>query len=400
MNGLILTQYFWPENFKINELVLKLKEHHKIEILTSYPNYPKGKIFSEFKGNKNKYDNYNGIKVIRVPQIPRSSGNKIMIFINYISFIISSFFVIFFLKKKYDFIFVFAPSPIFIALIGIILGKLNKCKVYVWVLDLWPEILEELKLVKSKIILNLINILVMLIYKKVDKIFVQSNSFKEIISKKLKKVKIKKKIITLHSWNDDLGPLRKYNNRSKIFTFLFTGNIGQSQNLSLIVKTIASMKKLKIKKNFQFVIVGSGRNLFLIKQMIKDLKINDYIKLFNFRKPRELNKLINSSDVLYLSLKPGKFLNSTIPAKFQTYLFYKKPILASIDGEVKNLIIKNKCGLVSNPLDEKKLAENIKKFLFMNKKKLTKFGRNSKKLSYYNFNKKMIIKKILFEIAN
>ena len=204
----------------------------------------------------------------------------------------------------------------------------------------------------------------------------------------------------MHSWNDDLGPLRKYNNRSKIFTFLFTGNIGQSQNLSLIVKTLASMKKLKIKKKFQLVIIGSGRNLFLIKQMIKDLKINDYIKLFNFRKPRELNKLINSSDVLYLSLKPGKFLNSTIPAKFQTYLFYKKPILASIDGEVKNLIIKNKCGLVSNPLDEKKLAENIKKFLFMNKKKLTKFGRNSKKLSYYNFNKKMIIKKILFEIAN
>ena len=139
MRGLIISQYFWPENFKINELAVELNKKFEIDVLTSYPNYPHGKLFEEFKKNRTRFSKYKGVNIIRIPQILRGRGNKLKISINYLSFLISSLIKILFIKKKYDFIFVFAPSPIFVALAGILLSRRQKSKLYIWVLDLWPR---------------------------------------------------------------------------------------------------------------------------------------------------------------------------------------------------------------------------------------------------------------------
>ena len=113
-----------------------------------------------------------------------------------------------------------------------------------------------------------------------------------------------------------------------------------------------------------------------------------------------LKKIIASSDILYLSLIKGKYINSTIPAKFQTYLDYKKPILASIDGEVKKMVKDYKCGLVSLPNDKKQLKKNILRFVNMSKNKLSYYSRNSSILSKNKFNKQKIISQLISEISN
>ena len=88
MKILFFTQYFWPENFRINELVEDYKTKD-INILTSYPSYPDYKNFKNFK--KNEDTNFIGSKIYRMPVFPRSNSN-ISISLNYFSFIISSFF--------------------------------------------------------------------------------------------------------------------------------------------------------------------------------------------------------------------------------------------------------------------------------------------------------------------
>jgi len=128
MRILILSQYFWPENFKINNLSEHLSKKHDVEILTSIPNYPYGYVFQNFRKDPKKFNFYKKMKIYRVPQITRGKGSKKRLFFNYISFIIKSFFRSFFFKKKYDLIFVFGTSPIFVALIGIFLSKLHKSK--------------------------------------------------------------------------------------------------------------------------------------------------------------------------------------------------------------------------------------------------------------------------------
>ena len=76
MRILIITQYFWPENFRINELSEELiKLGHKVYILTGYPNYPKGEIYSEFKKDYKNFSQYKGAEIIRVPLLARKNNN-------------------------------------------------------------------------------------------------------------------------------------------------------------------------------------------------------------------------------------------------------------------------------------------------------------------------------------
>ena len=91
MKVLIVSQYFWPEYFRVNDLVYELKKKDvEIEILTSYPNYPGGKVFEEFKKNPKKYSNFQGCKIYRVPQITRGKGTLTKLTLNYLSFVFSS----------------------------------------------------------------------------------------------------------------------------------------------------------------------------------------------------------------------------------------------------------------------------------------------------------------------
>ena len=401
MRGLIISQYFWPENFKINELAVELNKNFEIDVLTSYPNYPHGKLFEEFKKNRSRFLKYKEVNIIRIPQILRGRGNKLKILINYLSFLISSLIKILFIKKKYDFIFVFAPSPIFVALAGILLSRRQKSKLYIWVLDLWPEILKELKIINSRLLIKILDYIVTYIYQNCDKVFVQSETFKKIISSKLKN-KFKKRIVTIYSWSDKISKSKlKFtkSKKDKWIKFLFTGNIGHSQNLILLLSAIKDLKKEKI-SGFQFIIVGSGRKKEQIKNFVKDNDLSDIVILKDFITFKKLNKIILSSDVLYLSLIKGKYINSTIPAKFQTYLDYKKPILASIDGEVKKMIQDYKCGLVSLPNDKKQLKKNILRFINMNKNKKSYYSKNSSILSKKKFNKQKIISQLISEISN
>ena len=401
MRGLIISQYFWPENFKINELAVELNKKFEIDVLTSYPNYPHGKLFEEFKKNRTRFSKYKGVNIIRIPQILRGRGNKLKISINYLSFLISSLIKILFIKKKYDFIFVFAPSPIFVALAGILLSRRQKSKLYIWVLDLWPEILKELKIINSRLLLKILDLVVTYIYQNCDKVFVQSDTFKKIISNKLKN-KLRKRIVTIYSWSDKIGKSKfKFikSKKNKSIKFLFTGNIGHSQNLILLLSVIKDIKKEKV-SGFQFIIVGSGRKQKQIKNFVKNNNLSDIVILKDFISFKKLNKIIETCDVLYLSLIKGKYINSTIPAKFQTYLDYKKPILASIDGEVKKMIQDYKCGLVSLPDDKKQLKSNILRFINMSKNKKLYYSKNSFILSKNKFNKQKIISQLISEISN
>ena len=128
MRVLVVTQYFWPEYFRINDVVKYLREKkYNVDVLTGIPNYPLGSIFKDFKLNKANYHDYYGAKIYRVPIYLRRNSNKFNLFINYISYVISACVIGFFIirKKKYDIIFSFGTSPITSAIPGIFFSKIK-----------------------------------------------------------------------------------------------------------------------------------------------------------------------------------------------------------------------------------------------------------------------------------
>ena len=102
MRILVISQYFWPETFRVNDIVEHLrKNNHHVDVLTGVPNYPQGKLFDEYKLDKKKFNNFYGASVFRVPVFLRRDGSKIFLFLNYFSFVFSSIICGIFLAKIY-----------------------------------------------------------------------------------------------------------------------------------------------------------------------------------------------------------------------------------------------------------------------------------------------------------
>ena len=139
MKILIVTQYFWPEEFRVNDLAFDLVERgHDVTILTGNPNYPQGKFYTGY-GFRFVIENFRGVKIYRVPIIPRGKASGFRLAMNYLSFAINGSLFALFLRKKFEVSLVFAISPITAVYPALVHKYLYKSKVNLWVQDLWPE---------------------------------------------------------------------------------------------------------------------------------------------------------------------------------------------------------------------------------------------------------------------
>ncbi|MHC4308537.1 MAG: glycosyltransferase family 4 protein, partial [Planctomycetota bacterium] len=179
MRILIVSQYFWPEYFPINDLALGLFERgHQVTVLTGIPNYPDGKFFSGYGFFRNTRQNYHGVRVFRAPLLPRGKRGRIRLAINFLSFALSaSILAPFYCRGRYDVIFVYEPSPITVGLPALVLKRLKSVPIFFWMQDLWPESLSATGAIKSKRILKMVEVLVRFIYRGCDRILVQSRAF-------------------------------------------------------------------------------------------------------------------------------------------------------------------------------------------------------------------------------
>ena len=335
MKVLIISQYYWPENFRVNELSEELiKLGHDITVLTGYPNYPKGEIFEDFLNKRTSFREYKGVKIIRVPIIPRKKC-RFRLVINYLSFVINSILIGYFkvYNKNYDLIFTFQVSPITVGITSAFYSFIKKCPNIIWVLDLWPDTLSAYGFLKKKWQLLILKIFVNWIYSKCDLILAQSNSF-------IREIKnyssVKNNVIFFPSWGEDnlfkkKNTLAKEIKKKNIFTILFAGNIGEAQDFPNILKAIKELKDNKI-KDFRILLVGDGSKKDWIKKQIKKLKIENLFEFYPSYPLDRMPSFFKHADILLVSLLNKKVFNMTIPGKLQFYLSSGKHIVGMIYG--------------------------------------------------------------------
>lgn len=379
---LIVTQYFYPENFRINDIAKYLKSRgYQVDVLTGQPDYPNKKIFKNYYKNKLAYSTFEKCRIYRLPTISRGSGHPLKLFLNYLTFVLMGLFLSKKILKKnsYDVVFTFCTSPITVALVANYICKIKKAKSILWLLDLWPEVLLDLKSTNKKIIFILGKFLSKKIYESMDCILVQSKSFKKEVSKYINT----KKVIYFPAWAEELKKIRIKKKKSNFFKIVFTGNIGEAQNFSNILIAANILKKEKIK----WLIVGSGRFLSKIKEFINQNKIKNFY-LLGHKHQKKISYYHSISDVLLLSLKGTKYISKTIPGKLQTYLQANKYIIGFAKGESAQLIIKSKSGSVVDPNRPDLLVKKIF-FLMKNKKLIVKREREIDTRKFVNkfFNK-------------
>ena len=396
MRILVISQYFYPENFRINDICIGLKEQgHSVSVLTAKPNYPKGKFYEDYNFFNKPKEVYKGIEIYRSPIIPRGTGTGIKLFINYISFVIFGVVRILFISDKFDKIFVYAPSPITVGYIGILASIKFRAKAFLWVHDLWPESVKDAGGINNKTVLSLVNMMTKSIYFFYKNILVQSPYFKEyLIQQGVKKNKIKYYPYYAEEFYKIVTPKKEiksiYGNGLNI---LFAGNIGVAQSFDTIIEAAQIIKQHMIK--FRFVIIGEGRDKSRVLKKIENYSLNDNFKFLGSYPAKQMSNFFAAADALLVSLKDTKIFSMTIPGKLQSYLACGRPIIGSLNGIGAEIINKSKSGFVSASEDSKSLASSIIKFNNLESKDREVLGNNARKYFEKEFSRDKLLDELI-----
>lgn len=391
---LVVSQYFWPENFRINDWVDGMVElGHEVTVLTSLPNYPEGILNVDYKNNPENYTKYKDVEVIRVPQILR--GNSSMqLFLNYISFAFfgSTLGVWKLRKKSFDVSFVFAVSPILMVIPAIVLKITKKVPILLWVLDLWPDVLKSIGIVKSRYLLFFLSKCVAILYNCCNCVVAQSSMFLVDIKNLVPK---HKNVDFIPSWseqvcydsNDEVIENIILNRKGK-FNIFYTGNIGEAQDFKTVIE---AAKQLKTDKDIKWFIIGNGRMAHWLKNQIEINNLEDSFYMLGAYPIEKMAVFFKHADAGLLCLKDDEILSKTIPGKLQTYFAYCLPVIGACNGEVNKIVNESNSGLIGNAGDSSQLAENIIFMKNLTNKKLIKMSENANEYYANNFKRDSIL---------
>ena len=396
MNILIVSQYFWPENFRINDLAQELVlRGHGVTVLTGLPNYPNGEIFREFLAAPNQFNNFFDVNIVRVPLFPRGKGGMRLL-LNYVSFALTACLIgSWKLRgKKFDVVLVYQLSPVTVGLPGALLARLKSAPMAMWVLDLWPDTLKAIGVVKSPILLDCIGKLVSLIYRRCDLILTQSKSF-------IPKIKVlsghEAPIIYFPSWAEDffrpnrVVPAQEIPIVEGVFSVMFAGNIGEAQDFSCI---LSAASLLKDRRDIRWLIVGDGRSASWVKSEIEALGLTNSVYLFGRHPVERMPEFYAHADAMLVTLANQDIFSMTIPGKLQSYFAAGIPVIAALNGEGADVIKEAQAGLTCMAGDAEGLVALVIQMSNMSPLDRKKMGINGLEFSKREFDRHMAINKV------
>lgn len=397
MKILIVTQYFWPESFRINDLAVGLNEKgHQVTVLTGIPNYPDGHFFQGYGFFKNVRQDYHGVKVMRSPLVPRGKGGGFRLALNYFSFaFFASILTPFFCRRKFDLIFVYEPSPITVGLPALVLKKLKSAPIMFWMQDLWPESLSATGAVRSEKILKMVDMLVRFIYRGCDLILVQSRAFIEPI--KRQGGDPDRTLYFPNSAEEIYQPIMLEKDAPERavmpegFCVTFAGNIGAAQDFGTILN---AAELLKDHTEINWVIIGDGRMLPWVKSQVIKRNLMQTVHLLGRHPVEAMPRYFSLADALLVTLRKEPIFELTIPSKIQSYLACAKPIIAALDGEGARIIKEADAGLTCPAENPEALAKAVLTLYNMPQSERQVMGTRGRTYFNSHFEHKMLLDRL------
>lgn len=403
MKVLVVCQYFYPEEFKVNELVEGLvKRGNEVTVLTGKPTYPRGTYPKGYKFYGVQEEEYKGAKVIRVPEMTRGKGGIVGVVRSLLSFFISSTWYAKHHKIEADAILCFQLSPVTMANAALIYKRKLNAKLVHWVQDLWPESVTATTPLKGGPVIRWLDRYVARIYRQSDVILVQSETFGRSICSK---GDFKSKIVFAPNWAEDSFidadtsidkdfPLQP---NAEEFRVMFAGNIGEAQDFENIIKAANLTKDIN---QIKWIIVGDGRARECAEQEVNRLGLNETVRFLGRYPVETMPKFFAQADAMLVTLKNEFIFSLTIPSKTQAYMAAGKPILTMINGVGNDVVEEAKCGLTAKAEDYCGLAANVKKMYAMEARALEEMGYAAKRYYDEHFAKDMIIDRVNEALKN
>ncbi len=363
MNILILTQWFDPEpnNMKALAFAKGLKDRgHMVTVLTGFPNYPTGKLFSGYHLKLYQKETLQAIPIHRVFLYPNHDSSSIRRIINYTSF---AFFAALIgpwvVKGKIDVIYVYHP-PATVMLPALILRFIKKAGILLDINDLWPDTIISTGMLKQKCPLKMITAWMNYSYRKADRINVLSAGVKAFL---VERHVSPDKISIIPVWcNENLlkepiqTDFRKQFSLQDCFLGIYAGAMGRAQNLTVLLAA-AEIMQTKL-PDFKLLLIGNGICLKELQELVHTKKLNNVI-FIPVLPPEKLTGILYHADVLFVQLKKDPLFAVTIPSKTAYYLSLGKPIIAGLSGDAARMLEASKGSIVCEPEAADEIAAAI-----------------------------------------
>lgn len=384
MRVLIVSQYFWPEQFRINDLAEGLVERgHEVTVLTGCPNYPGGKVFKGY-GFFNGTETHHGVRIHRVPLIPRGPGSGFRLGLNYLSFMISATVLGPLLcRGSFDLVFVCQLSPVTVGIPGAFLRWLKHAPMVFWVLDLWPESVATVTGTRASWEYKCLDAVVKFIYRRCDRILYSSRGFSTSI---LSRGGAASRLSYFPNWVEPVRvpacapPVRL----PEGFRIVFAGNVGEAQDFGTI---LAAAERLKDMPAIQWIILGEGRQWNWVKDQVEARALSHCFHLLGRFPADTMPSFFQQADALLVTLKRDATFALTVPGKVPACMSCGRPILAALDGEGADLIREAEAGFVVPAGDHLGLADRVLTLMDLSSEKRSRIGQKAKRFSDSHFDR-------------
>lgn len=396
MRILVVSQYFWPENFRVNDLVAEfVGRGHEVTVLTGVPNYPAGEVFAEYRANPRAFDAYEGAKVVRVPMLARGKGGA-RLALNFLTFALSGATIGAWKLRgqRFDAIFVFEVSPVTVGIPAVVQRWLKKAPIAFWVLDLWPETLEAIGVLRSKKALGLVGRLVSFIYRRCDLLLAQSRSFIPQIRRYSGDTPVR----YFPQWAeavhdaDDHAPAPEVAVRAGAFNIVFTGNIGDAQDFPTVLDAASRLKSQA--PQVRWIIVGDGRMARWVRDEVRLRGLEEQVLLPGRFPVERMPSFYEHAQALLVSLKPEPIFALTLPGKLQSYLAAGVPIVAMLDGEGASVVQDAGAGVACAAGDADGLVAAVLRLASLPEAERQDMGRRGRQLGATEFDRGRQIDKL------
>ncbi len=368
---LVVTQHFWPENFRINDIVQGfLEDGIEVDVLCGLPNYPKGEWFDGYDKNGPLYEERNGARIFRCREIPRKGNTSAYIFLNYVSWPVYAALALHRLKGPYDAVLCYNTSPVLMSWPAILAARRFKAPLTNYVLDIWPENLYSVLEIKNGLLRRIASAVSDWHYRRADRLIAMSPGLETLLRRRVGErnargcVERQKSYAVIPQYCEDFyaghacdETLRAEN--AGAFTLMFAGNFSPAQSLPTALRAMTLVRNTPDAPPCRLLLVGDGMSRAELEALTDELALRDCVRFYGSVPAARIPALSGACDALLVSLSDSPDLGLTIPAKLASCMAAAKPLLVSINGEGAAAAAESGGALVSAACDAEALAENL-----------------------------------------
>ena len=393
---LVVTQHFWPENFRINDIVEGfLQDGIAVDVLCGLPNYPKGEWFPGYSAAGPFEEEWHGARLYRCKEVPRRGNTSVNIFLNYISWPWYAAHALHRLPGGYDAVFCFNTSPVLMCWPAIRYAKKHHIPFTNYVLDIWPENLYSVLNVKNKALRAIAQGVRDALYKKADRLIAMSEPLQQRLCQRTGMPPQKIAVIPQYCEDfyavpqPDAALQAQFGGR---FNLVFTGTFTPAQSLETVITAVQDARS-RGADMLHLLLVGDGMSRAALEAKVKDLHAEDAVTFYGSVPATDIPKFTALADALIVCLSDSPDLGLTVPAKVASYMAAGKPVLASMDG-AGNAAVAAAGGLSSPACDAAALADNLLALTRMDAAQHAAMGQSAKEYYLAHYRRSELLRKL------